>query len=241
MAVPAGRPSPSACCCPPMREWWLGRCPAGQSCWPSPGTPKQSASTPCGWQIILAYLTTRYVLGTDPWAPGSAGPCWRPWRRRPPSVSVPSCPAPRSASSALLAKMAVTVDEVSGGRLTLGLGAGSQPEEFVAFGYPTDDAIGRFEEAVTIIGGLLRDGQIDFVGRHSRARDCGCGRVGHSSGPPILIAARSPHGSARRSSRRRMERGVAEPGAGLGPRIAAIDAACRKVGRDPASRNEASG
>ena len=87
-------PSPSACCCPPMREWWLGRCPAGQSCWPSPGTPKQSASTPCGWQIILAYLTTRYVLGTDPWAPGSAGQCWRPWRRRPPgSVSVPSCPA----------------------------------------------------------------------------------------------------------------------------------------------------
>ena len=105
--------------------------------------------------------------------------------------SLVSCTAFRN--PALLAKMAVTVDEVSGGRLTLGLGAGSQPEEFVAFGYPTDDAIGRFEEAVIIIGGLLRDGQIDFVGRHSRARDCELRPRGpRPSGPPILIAARSP-------------------------------------------------
>jgi alkanesulfonate monooxygenase SsuD/methylene tetrahydromethanopterin reductase-like flavin-dependent oxidoreductase (luciferase family) len=149
--------------------------------------------------------------------------------------SLVSCTAFRN--PALLAKMAVTVDEVSGGRLTLGLGAGSVPEEFAAFGYPTDDAIGRFEEAVTIIGGLLRDGQIDFVGRHSQARKCELRPRGpRPAGPPILIGSRSP----------RMDRLAARHADGwtpawpnraqaLAPRIADIDAACRKVGRDPAS------
>ena len=52
---------------------------------------------------------------------------------------------------ALLAKMADTVDEISGGRLILGLGAGWKEEEFRAFGYPFDHLVGRFEEALQII------------------------------------------------------------------------------------------
>jgi probable F420-dependent oxidoreductase len=166
------------------------------------------------WSVLaaLAAATTRIRLG-----------------------SLVSCTAFRN--PALLAKMAVTVDEVSGGRLTLGLGAGSQPEEFAAFGYPTDDAIGRFEEAVTIIGGLLRDGQIDFVGRHSQARECELRPRGpRPAGPPILIAARSPRVD-RLAARHADGWNAAWPNRAqaLTPRIAAIDAACRKVGRDPAS------
>ena len=48
---------------------------------------------------------------------------------------------------ALLAKMAVNVDALSGGRLTLGLGAGWHDPEYEAFGYPTDHKVGRFEES----------------------------------------------------------------------------------------------
>ena len=73
---------------------------------------------------------------------------------------------------AMLAKLAATVDEVSGGRLVLGLGAGWNETEFRAFGFPFDHRISRFEEAFTIIRTLLRDGAIDFDGRFFQARDC---------------------------------------------------------------------
>ena len=73
---------------------------------------------------------------------------------------------------ALLAKQAVTIDEISGGRFLLGLGAGWNETEFRAFGYPYDHRVDRFEEAFTIIRGLLRDGAVDFEGRFYAARDC---------------------------------------------------------------------
>jgi len=65
---------------------------------------------------------------------------------------------------AMLAKKAATVDEISGGRLVLGLGAGWNETEFRAFGFPFDHRISRFEEAFTIVRTLLRDGAIDFLG-----------------------------------------------------------------------------
>ena len=73
---------------------------------------------------------------------------------------------------ALLAKMADTVEEISGGRLILGLGAGWHEPEFTAFGFPFDHRVDRFAEAVTIISGLLRNGHIDFEGTYHQARDC---------------------------------------------------------------------
>src|SRR5918995_2574630 len=73
---------------------------------------------------------------------------------------------------ALLAKIASTVDEISGGRLVLGLGAGWAESEFRAFGVPFDHRVSRFEEAIQIIAGLLRDGRVDFEGAYYQARDC---------------------------------------------------------------------
>ncbi|MGH2559196.1 MAG: LLM class flavin-dependent oxidoreductase, partial [Thermomicrobiales bacterium] len=73
---------------------------------------------------------------------------------------------------ALLAKMADTLDEISGGRLILGLGAGWHEPEFTAFGYPFDHRVGRFEEATQIITKLLRTGQVDFTGEYYTAREC---------------------------------------------------------------------
>src|SRR5687768_17318302 len=89
---------------------------------------------------------------------------------------------------ALLAKMADTVEEISGGRLILGLGAGWNEPEYRAFGYPFDHRVDRFEEALTIIGGLLRDGHIDFEGQYYRARNCELRPRGpRPNGPPIMI------------------------------------------------------
>jgi alkanesulfonate monooxygenase SsuD/methylene tetrahydromethanopterin reductase-like flavin-dependent oxidoreductase (luciferase family) len=89
---------------------------------------------------------------------------------------------------ALLAKMADTVDEISGGRLILGLGAGWNEPEYRAFGYPFDHRVDRFEEALTIITGLLRQGHVDFEGTYYQARDCELRPRGpRSGGPPIMI------------------------------------------------------
>jgi alkanesulfonate monooxygenase SsuD/methylene tetrahydromethanopterin reductase-like flavin-dependent oxidoreductase (luciferase family) len=89
---------------------------------------------------------------------------------------------------AYLAKMADTVDEISGGRLILGLGAGWHEPEYTAFGYPFDHRVDRFEEAMTIITELLRTGRSDFKGTYSEARDCVLiPRGPRPEGPPILV------------------------------------------------------
>ena len=91
---------------------------------------------------------------------------------------------------AVMAKQADTLDEISGGRFVLGLGAGWNETEFRAFGIPFDHRISRFEEAWTIIRGLLQDGAVDFEGRFHSARDCELVPRGPTpGGPPLLIGS----------------------------------------------------
>jgi len=71
----------------------------------------------------------------------------------------------------LIAKMAATVQEVSGGRLVLGLGAGWQETEFRAFGLPYDRRVSRFEEAFAIVRGLLAGERVTLEGQHWQAHD----------------------------------------------------------------------
>ena len=73
---------------------------------------------------------------------------------------------------ALLAKMADTVDEISGGRLILGVGTGYHEVEYRAFGYPFDHRYSRFEEAIQIVSALLKTSEVDFDGTYYQARDC---------------------------------------------------------------------
>jgi alkanesulfonate monooxygenase SsuD/methylene tetrahydromethanopterin reductase-like flavin-dependent oxidoreductase (luciferase family) len=90
----------------------------------------------------------------------------------------------------MIAKKAATIDEISGGRLILGLGAGWHETEYRAFGFPFDHRISRFEEAFTIIRTLLRDGEIDFEGRFYSARDCALRPRGpRPAGPPIMVGS----------------------------------------------------
>src|SRR5581483_10430280 len=75
----------------------------------------------------------------------------------------------------------------------LGLGAGSHPPEYAAFGYPYDHLAGRFEEALSIIVPLLREGRVDFAGRYYAARECELAPpYPKPGGPPILIGAGGP-------------------------------------------------
>ena len=72
---------------------------------------------------------------------------------------------------AMLAKMAATVGEISGGRLVLGLGAGWNQEEFRAFGIPFEHRVARFEEHFEIIRRLLAGERVTFSGRFARVHD----------------------------------------------------------------------
>jgi probable F420-dependent oxidoreductase len=140
---------------------------------------------------------------------------------------------------AVLAKQADTLDEISGGRFILGLGAGWNETEFRAFGIPFDHRIDRFEEAFAIIRGLLRDGAIDFEGRYYSARDCELRPRGPTpGGPPLLIGSTgdrmlgitAPHVDAWNA----WYVDTNNSPDGVAPLRERVDAACRAAGRDPA-------
>ncbi len=141
---------------------------------------------------------------------------------------------------AMLAKQASTIDEISGGRLTVGLGAGWNAVEFKAFGFPFDSRISRFEEAFTIIRTLLSEGSIDFEGRFYQVRDCELQpRSGRPGGPPLLIGSNgarmlriaTPYVSAWNT----WFSSYGNDPAALAPLQASVHQACRDVGRDPAT------
>jgi alkanesulfonate monooxygenase SsuD/methylene tetrahydromethanopterin reductase-like flavin-dependent oxidoreductase (luciferase family) len=140
---------------------------------------------------------------------------------------------------AMLAKLAATVDEVSGGRLILGLGAGWNETEFRAFGFPYDHRIARFEEAFTIVRTLLREGAIDFDGRYFQARDCELRPRPRPGGPPLLVGSRGermlritlPHVDAWDV----WYTDTLNSPAGVPPLRELVDGICREVRRDPAA------
>lgn len=92
----------------------------------------------------------------------------------------------------MLAKQAVTVDAISGGRLVVGLGAGWNEREYRAFGFPFDHRVSRFEEAFTIIRSLLRDGEVDFDGTYYRADHCVLHPRSRPGGPPLMVGSVKP-------------------------------------------------
>jgi alkanesulfonate monooxygenase SsuD/methylene tetrahydromethanopterin reductase-like flavin-dependent oxidoreductase (luciferase family) len=142
-------------------------------------------------------------------------------------------------NAGLLAKMAASIDDISGGRLILGLGSGDSEGEHMTFGFPNAQRVGRFEEALQIIKRLFKQETVDFDSAHHQLRGMrllpGVQRRG---GPPILIGTLNP--------RERMRRIVAQYAdiwngwlgyTDASPESAAtqlqiIDDACREHGRD---------
>ncbi len=144
-------------------------------------------------------------------------------------------------SPPILAKMAATVDEISGGRLILGLGAGWNEPDYTAFGFPYDQRVSRFEEAFTIIRTLLREGRIDFEGKFYSARDCELVPRGaperHPNGPPLMIGSTSPRmlsiAAPHVDSWNEWHDRFGNQPDNLPPLQAAVDDAARAAGRDP--------
>ncbi len=139
---------------------------------------------------------------------------------------------------AMIAKKAETIDEISGGRLILGLGAGWNEPEFTAYGFPYDHRLERFTESFAIIRGLLREGRVNFAGSYATARECALVPRGpRLNGLPLWLGTKGP----------KMLRLCAEHADGwnawyawfgndlarLPTLLAQVDAACEDVGRNP--------
>ncbi|CAN5888373.1 LLM class flavin-dependent oxidoreductase [soil metagenome] len=138
---------------------------------------------------------------------------------------------------ALLAKMAETVDEISGGRLILGLGAGWHEPEFTTYGFPYDHRASRFEESFEIIRQLVRTGEVDYTGEYLSATNCKLRPRGPRAGTmPIMVGTAGPrllklaakHADGWNTT---WTRSVEE----VRPRLAGLDAACDIMQRDPAT------
>lgn len=170
------------------------------------------------WSILagLAVATSRVELGTLVTCTGYRNP-------------------------ALLAKIADTVDEMSGGRVILGVGAGDHWSEHERFGFRLDRPVGRFEEALQIIRPLLREGSVEFDGDHHRAfRAVLDPRGPRPTGPPILIGAL---GTGPRMLRLTVEYAdlwngwfvfnEEDPSSAIETAVSRVDAACAARGREP--------
>lgn len=134
----------------------------------------------------------------------------------------------------LMAKMASTLDDLSGHRLILGLGAGWHQPEYDAFGFPFDHRVGRFVEDVEITARLLRGERFSFEGRWRQMRDVVL-LPPPERAVPILVAAKGPrmlHLTARWADAWNVAwfSGVDDR---LRAQLAALDEACRAVERDP--------
>ena len=138
---------------------------------------------------------------------------------------------------AMLAKQAATVDEISGGRLVLALGAGWNEVEFRAFGLPFDRRASRFEESFEVIRRLVSGERVTMHGEHVQVEDA-------VLLPPPVHRPRLMIGS---TGRRVLTAALPHVDAwntwfdwygnspdGFAMRTAEIDAIARDVGRDPA-------
>ncbi len=138
---------------------------------------------------------------------------------------------------AILAKMATTADEVSGGRLILGVGAGWNEPEYEAFGLPFDHRVDRFEEALQILKPLLQEGHVDFAGQYYQARNCDdVPRGPRQAGPPLLVGSEGPRMLKLTAQYADLWNTgyMGQPETMAAP-LANIEAACREIGRDPAT------
>ena len=140
-------------------------------------------------------------------------------------------------SPALLAKMASTLQFLTGGRFILGIGAGWNEEEYHAYGYdfpPNKVRVEQLEETLQIIRALWTEKQATFVGEHYRVSAAFC-EPKPDPLPPVMVGAFRPQmlrltakyadwWNASSSCLRRYQRMSVE-----------LERACTEVGRDPAS------
>lgn len=140
---------------------------------------------------------------------------------------------------AMLAKLAATVDEISGGRLIFGVGAGWNEVEFQAFGLPYERRVARFAEEFEIIRRLLVGERFDYEGEFYRLEGAQLLPEPRPGGIPFMVGSNGermlsitlPHAAMWNSWFNDFDNSPA----GLAPLLASIDRACERAGRDPAT------
>ena len=139
----------------------------------------------------------------------------------------------------LTVRVAQTIDEISGGRFILGYGSGHAGRQGEAFGFPPDKTVGRYEEALTIVTDLLRNGESTFSGNyHTTVR-----QVASPTGPrpksiPLLLGGHGPRTMGLAVEHADIWSGYATESSraeAFKPMIDQLDSICEKQGRDPST------
>jgi alkanesulfonate monooxygenase SsuD/methylene tetrahydromethanopterin reductase-like flavin-dependent oxidoreductase (luciferase family) len=137
---------------------------------------------------------------------------------------------------AVVANMAATLDQISGGRLLLGLGAGSQPNEHRAYGIELlrpADRMDRFEEALEVITSLLRSRSSSFDGTYYRLEEALCEPAPVQRPLPLLVAGAGERRAIPLTARFADAWHAWTTPEQFRRKSGLLDAACAVVGREP--------
>jgi alkanesulfonate monooxygenase SsuD/methylene tetrahydromethanopterin reductase-like flavin-dependent oxidoreductase (luciferase family) len=137
---------------------------------------------------------------------------------------------------ALLAKRAATIDQLSGGRMVLGLGAGWQINEHHAYGIelePPGKRVSRFSEAITIVQSLLAEEATTFHGEFYDFTDAPCDPKPVQSPLPVLVGTKGPRMLG--ITARHASEWNTWTAPDLVERRQRLAEACGQIGRDPAT------
>jgi alkanesulfonate monooxygenase SsuD/methylene tetrahydromethanopterin reductase-like flavin-dependent oxidoreductase (luciferase family) len=139
----------------------------------------------------------------------------------------------------VLAKAAVTIDHLSGGRAEIGMGAGWLEQEFREFGYgfpPLGQRLDQLEETLTVVRSLLREPVTNYKGRYHRLDGAVCSPRPLNPNLPLWIGGRGERRTPRLAARLGDGFNVPYlPPEAYAKRIETLDRFCEEEGRDPAS------
>ncbi len=139
---------------------------------------------------------------------------------------------------AVLAKMAASIDQISGGRFVLGLGAGWQENEHLAYGIPfytVRERLARLEEACQVIQGLFRDERTTFEGRHYQLANAPLSPKPVQTPLPLMIGGGGEKVTLRIAARYAQEWNTRADLETMIHKMGVLDGHCADLGRDPAT------
>jgi len=152
-------------------------------------------------------------------------------------VRIGSLVAPTSVHHpAVLANRVATIDHLSQGRMTLGIGAGWQVNEHAAYGIELSapgERLERLEEACAVISSLLREPRTTFAGKHYQLDDAPCDPKPVNGHLPLLVGGGGEQRTLRIAARYADEWNAWATPDVFKHKSGVLDGHCDKVGRDP--------
>jgi F420-dependent oxidoreductase-like protein len=140
---------------------------------------------------------------------------------------------------ALTAKLASTIDVVSGGRFELGIGAGWKEDEWIAYGYgfpPTRERLARFGDDLEVISRMLGPGRATYAGEYARVDGAINQPKGIQEHIPIVVGGNGPNVTMRLAARFADELNlVFRPLDEIPGLMATARQRCEEIDRDPAT------